>query len=277
MVNEDITDPIGPVYLYAYVQNSEIATYGGFQHGLPQQLIPSSDVRVAAYHGYYAATALADAQVGRVMAAFHQRKRSEVDNTIIIFTADHGCFLGSKSMYAKHNVYEEAARVPLIIIPPVFDPENQYTNSLGKTSYTPIEMLDLYPTIMEMAGIGTAANYSMIDGVSMISILENPLTSPGLKRFMITQNPANTPGIMSYSFRTWNYWYVIHIQGDTTGGSIIGRELYNYQTDPREIDNLISNPVYADVAYIFPTDIDSYMSLRWTGINGLGPFNAPIN
>jgi arylsulfatase A-like enzyme len=169
-------------------------------------------------------------------------------------------------MYAKHNVYEEAARVPLIIVPPAFDPEKQYTNSLGKISNTPVEMLDLYPTIMKMAGIGDPTTFP---------VLENPLTHPRMKRFMISQNPAYASGIMSYSLRTWWYRYVIHIQGGATGGLIIGRELYHYPTDSPEINNFINNPYFAEVVSTFEAEVEVYKSLRWTGINGLVPFDAP--
>lgn len=93
-------------------------------------------------HGYYAAVSYMDAQLGKVLDALKEKGLDK--NTIIILWGDHGWHLGDHGLWNKHTNFENATRVPLII----FDP----SIASGKSD-TPVEFLDIYPTLCDLAGI----------------------------------------------------------------------------------------------------------------------------
>ena len=92
--------------------------------------------------GYYASVAYLDAQVGKVMEALE--KSGKRDETIVIFTSDHGFHLGEHDFWAKVSLRDESAKVPLIISIPGKKPA--VCNSF-------VELLDLYPTLSSLCGL----------------------------------------------------------------------------------------------------------------------------
>lgn len=96
--------------------------------------------------GYYASVAYMDAQVGKVLAALKQAGLD--DNTIVIFTSDHGYHLGEHDFWAKVSLREESAAVPLIISVPGKPPA--VCDSL-------VELLDLYPTLASLCELDAPA------------------------------------------------------------------------------------------------------------------------
>jgi arylsulfatase A-like enzyme len=98
--------------------------------------------RMRAY--YYANVEMIDTQVGRILDALE--RRGTLDNTIIIFTSDHGDNLGDHGLVQKWAPYEEVTRVPLIISAP-----NRFEG--GRTVDAMVQLFDLGPTILEWAGV----------------------------------------------------------------------------------------------------------------------------
>ena len=180
---------------------------------------------------YYAFTSLIDQQVGRIIK--HLEKTSLLESTIIIFTADHGQTLGSHGGLIDKgwHHFEEIQRIPLII----YLPEKYYKNGRKKGEVLKewISLADLYPTILELAD--AEFNESEIHGKSFLPILKN---EPVKERdtIFIEFNGVNSLATSMVTVRKDNFKY---------GWNCSNRdELYDLESDPYEVKNLIDNPRY---------------------------------
>lgn len=169
---------------------------------------------------YYAATSFMDAQVGRLLQAVDQLGLA--DDTIIVFTSDHGFLLGEHGQWQKQLLFEESARVPLIIRVPGM-------RSAGQHSPRTVEMLDLYPTLTDLAGL---PRYERNEGASLSRLLVKPDDASWAKPALSQVNGGR-------SVRTERYRYI-----EWEGGKS-GRELYDHISDPLEEVNLVDDPRYA--------------------------------
>jgi iduronate 2-sulfatase len=116
-------------------------------------------------HGYYASLSFMDAQLGRVLDELERLKL--VENTIVVLWGDHGYHLGDHGLWTKHTNYEQANRIPLIVVAPgVTEPK---THSLSL-----VETVDIFPTMCELAGIEMVRGPQPIDGQSFAAVLKNP-------------------------------------------------------------------------------------------------------
>ena len=116
-------------------------------------------------HGYYASTAYVDAQIGRVTAALKRLGLEE--NTIVVLWGDHGWHLGDLSIWTKHTNYEQANRIPILVVAPGVAKPGSSTRQLTET-------VDLYPTLAELAGLPAPKGPQAIDGKSLLPVLKNP-------------------------------------------------------------------------------------------------------
>jgi len=174
--------------------------------------------RRQAMQGYYASVSFMDAQVGRLIDALDRLKLT--DSTIIVFTSDHGYHMGEHGLWQKRSLFEESARVPLVIVAPGVTPN-------GAVAQSPISQVDLYPTLAELCGIKGPKN---LQGQSLNPMLKDPnATGRGW---------AVTQGTNGYSLRTARWRYTEWDAGK------LGRELYDHEADPKEIKNLASDPAY---------------------------------
>jgi iduronate 2-sulfatase len=112
-------------------------------------------------HGYHAATSFMDAQLGKVVDCLDQTGLAE--DTIIVLWGDHGWHLGDHGMWCKHTNYEEAVRIPFMIVAPEV--------AAGQTCKSFRETVDIYPTVCEMAGVSAPTD---LDGKSFNTLLKNP-------------------------------------------------------------------------------------------------------
>jgi uncharacterized sulfatase len=174
---------------------------------------------------YYAAISFVDAQIGRLLDAFD--RLGLADNTIIVFWSDHGYHLGEHGLWFKQSCFEEAARVPLIICTPSM-------KTVGKTSRRLIELVDLYPTLAELTGLTPPKN---LEGYSLRPLLDDPEASWDHPAFTQVEHGPG-PG---HSVRTDRFRYTQWLFGRR------GSELYDQESDPQELHNLVSDPKYADV------------------------------
>lgn len=193
----------------------------------------TNDLRRQALQAYYASISFMDAQVGRVMKALDDNGLA--DNTIIVFTSDHGYHMGEHGLWQKQSLFEGSARVPLLIVAPG-------TAGKGTVVKTPVSHLDLYPTLAELAGVPAPAN---LQGQSLVPLLQNP-TAKGrgwaLSQVMRGGNfnrQGAAPSVMDkgksffgYSLRTARWRYTEWDEGRA------GRELYDHDHDPQELTNL---------------------------------------
>ena len=106
----------------------------------------TDDLRRQTLQAYYASISFMDAQVGRVIDSLE--KNGLADDTVIVFTSDHGYHMGEHGLYQKMSLFEGSARVPLLIVAPG-------TSQAGAVVKTPVSHVDLYPTLLELIGVVT--------------------------------------------------------------------------------------------------------------------------
>jgi len=174
---------------------------------------------------YFAAISFVDAQIGRLLDALRDLGLEE--STIVVFWSDHGYHLGEHGLWFKQSCFEESAKTPLIISVPGL-------NSAGKLCRKNVELIDIYPTLAALTG-QTPPND--LDGLSLVPLLKNPGMEWDHPAYTQVQR-SNFPG---HSVRTALWRYTEWDFGKK------GVELYNEETDPQELNNLASNPLYSGV------------------------------
>lgn len=174
---------------------------------------------------YYAAITFVDAQIGRVLDAVDRLGLG--DNTVIVFWSDHGYHLGEHGLWFKQSCFEEATRVPLIIRTPGM-------KTAGQVSPRLVELVDLYPTLAELAQLTPPTN---LEGFSVRPLLDDPNASWDHAAYSQVQRPGG-PG---HSVRTPRWRYTEWDFGSK------GRELYDHDADPQELHNLAADPASAKV------------------------------
>ncbi len=167
---------------------------------------------------YYACISFVDAQVGRLLDALEAEGLAE--RTVVVFLGDNGYHLGEKGKWSKDSsLYEPAVKVPLLIAAP-----GPYAR--GAASPRTVELVDLYPTLAELAGARLPGGE---DGVSLLPLLREP----GAPRDRAAVSLAAWNGeIVGRTLRTERYRYTEWFGGDR------GVELYDYEQDPHELGNL---------------------------------------
>jgi iduronate 2-sulfatase len=173
--------------------------------------------------GYFASVSFMDAQVGRLLKALEKLKLA--DKTIVVFISDHGWMLGEHGQWQKQALFEQAARVPMIIYVPK-------GKGNGKTSPRVVELVDIYPTIAELCGLSAPAGFQ---GKSLKPLLENPKAAWDKPAFTQVTS-ADRHG---RSIRTERWRYTEWAEGKA------GAELYDQEKDPQELKNLALDGNYA--------------------------------
>ena len=191
----------------------------------------NDDLRRKAVQAYFASISFMDAQVGKVLDALERLGLAE--NTIVVFTSDHGYHLGEHGLWQKMSLFEQSARVPLILAGPGIP-------SKGAKAETPVGLIDLYPTLTEMCDVQSPEN---LQGQSLVSILNNP-TETG-RGWSLTQVTRRRTGpkknwVYGYTLRTDRWRYTEWDNGDE------GRELYDHDQDSLEQTNLIESGDHAE-------------------------------
>lgn len=202
----------------------------------------TDDLRRQARQAYYASVSFMDAQTGRVLDALDRLGLR--DNTIVVFTSDHGYHLGEHGLWQKQSLFEESARVPMIIAGPG-------VNRPGSVAASPVGLIDLYPTLTELCGVKAP---EVMQGQSLRPILKDATATGrgwaltqvvrggGFKRFGASPSVGdNVRRFFGYSLRTPRWRYTEWDEGKE------GRELYDHEADPNEITNLADDPAQAAV------------------------------
>ncbi len=191
-------------------------------------LTTTPDQRRAAIRGYLATVSYMDAQAGRVLDALKRLKLEE--NTIVIFAADHGWHLGEHGLWHKRSLFEESARVPFLVAAPGAKGNGQRSAGL-------VELLDVYPTLCDLAGVPAPAN---LQGKSLRPVLNNPLASFHEGAFTQARRGAKAEH-WGRSVRTARWRCTEWDEGRN------GIELYDHAADPHEFTNLANDPKHAAV------------------------------
>ncbi len=189
----------------------------------------TDEQRLQARQAYWASISYMDSQVGRVLEAVE--RLGFADDTIVVFTSDHGYHLGEHGLWQKRSLFENSARVPLIIRVPG-------AAASGGRAPHPVELLDLYPTLADLCGL-QAPEY--LDGISLRPVLDDP--DHRSREGAVTQT-VTPQGRFGYSIRTLRWRYVEY---QARGDDGAARQLFDYVNDPGETVNLAGDPEYAEI------------------------------
>ena len=202
---------------------------------------------------YYSTTSFVDAQIGRVL---DKLKETGLDkNTIVVFTSDHGYHLGEKGHWQKQSLYDRATRVPLIISGPGILSNKRIKNS-------PVELVDLYKTLMDLTGISTP---EFVQGHSLKNILTSnskPIRKSALSELRIYSDGSLAQG---YSIKTDRYRLTRWLHKDERY-----LELYDHKYDFNENKNLVYEDNYSRVRDSLDIILTKRIEEAQNKPNGLG-------
>ncbi|WP_182869938.1 carbonic anhydrase [Rhodopirellula sp. JC639] len=198
----------------------------GFE-GVPQQGPLSEALQREIIHGYYASVSYVDAQIGLLLAELETLGLA--DKTTVVLLGDNGFHLGDHGMWGVNSPLEHATRVPLILRPAA-------GKATASTS-SPVESIDLFPTLCELCGIEIPET---ISGRSLVPLIKG--TADQIRDGALTV--FKNRGSIGYSYRTDQYRYTEWVN---QYNRIAARELYDYQADPHETQNRSADPMYAEL------------------------------
>ncbi len=204
-----------------------------FKVGQGFQQTDKADMHRQAQRAYLANISYMDHCLGVVFDALTESKYA--DNTIVMIWGDHGWHLGEKMKYGKTELWEESARVPLIVRVPGVTPPDFKCDGV-------VNLLDMYPTLVELCGLPPNPEN---EGRSFAPLLKNP------------EMGWNHPTLTTYQFKNHSLTdgrYRFTTYGGKAGG---GEEFYDHSTDPMEHKNLAaiseSKGIMAKFKTLLPT------------------------
>jgi len=202
------------------------------ERGSARHLVADEPMAQALTANYYATMSMVDDNVGRLLEQLNRLGLAE--NTIIVFTADHGNMLGDRGRWFKGLAYEGSARIPLLVKAPGNSPLSGSFNA-GKVVPQIVENVDVMPTLLQMAGLPSPAEG--IQGKSMVGLVAG--TDPDWKNRAFSQ-------ISYMMLRTPQYKLI------KNGSKELRRqegvyELYDLVIDPREEHDLANDQACAKV------------------------------
>ncbi len=168
---------------------------------------------------YLASISFVDHLVGKLLDALEENGYGE--NTVIVLWSDHGFHLGEKLITGKNTLWDRSTRVPMIFAGPGI--------SQGATTQRPAELLDLYPTLLDLCGLPAREN---LEGHSLLPQLQDP-EAPREHPAITTHGPGN------HGLRTEKWRYIRYADGS--------EELYDMENDPNEFENLADDANYAQI------------------------------
>lgn len=206
--------------LAARKRNGEICNYAPVPSSTDEM---DDSLKRQLIHGYYASTSFVDAQIGKVIRALDELQLAE--NTIVVLWGDHGFHLGDLGIWTKHTNYEQANRIPIVFVAPGTAKRGASTKQLA-------ESVDIYPTLAELAGLPAPTGPQPIDGKSLVPVLKDP--DARVRDHAYHAYPKKRLG---RAIRTERYrmveWTTLSKPKESAE-----YELYDYQTDPLERENL---------------------------------------
>jgi iduronate 2-sulfatase len=230
----------------------------GLASGKKEQDEMTDAQRREALQAYYASVTFMDEQVGVVLDALERLGLS--DSTMIIFTSDHGYHLGEHGLWQKMSLFEESARVPLIIVAPGI-------SIPGTAVGAPVSQVDIAPSAFEWTGSSAPSN---IQGQSLMPMLRDPsATGRGWAMTQVSRGGQNDP-FYGYSLRITRYRYT-----EWDGGTR-GRELYDHDQDPGERTNLADSEAHRAIALELQTNLRDAIQRSFPA-TGKAPELKPMN
>ena len=201
------------------------------RHVIAADVTEVSDDQIrAARRAYFANISYVDRWVGELLSTLDRHGMR--DDTIVVFTADHGDMLGERGLWYKMNFFEHSARVPLIIHAPRL--------LMAGRLATPATLLDIAPTLMDFAGVEPAPQF---DGASLVPFVSRP--EPG--RTVVGEYLGEGAVAPIFMIRR-DRWKFVWSAADPP-------QLYDLDADPAELTNLASGADHVDVVAAYTAEV----------------------
>lgn len=199
-------------------------------------MVKRDELRLREQRKYYRLILTLDAAIGEVRRELERRGLN--DNTVIVFTSDHGHFLGEHGFFGKWTMFEESIRIPFIIADPRLPAGHR-----GRTSPALALNIDVAPTLLDLAGVTVPPD---MQGKSLLPLLSDP-DAPLRDEFFYEHLYAHGPNPPSHierseGVRTRDWKYIVY--PDQTGPA--REQLFHVHADPLEKTDLAADPAYAD-------------------------------
>jgi arylsulfatase A-like enzyme len=223
--------------------------YGGGQTSFAKHaeatrgVVPADELR-ATRRSYAAAISFVDEQIGRILAALEER--GEWENTLILFTADHGDMMGDHLLYRKTFPYEGSVNIPMIVRWPA---SLGLKVKRGQVRQDLAELRDVFPTFLDAAGLPRP---SSVEGLSLLDILRG---KPGRTLLDLEHASCYAPkdGWVALMDQRYKYIYFEHTAQ---------QQLFDLSRDPQELDNLAANPASAKLVKQWRQKMIEHLSIR---------------
>ncbi len=197
------------------------------KHGCNEVDVKNPDNLRAVHRAYLACVSYCDEKVGELLETLDQCGLT--DDTIVIFTSDHGDMLGHRGMVQKRSFYEYSSRIPLIFRFPKGFP----TGAAGTVCNDLVSIVDIVPTMLELVGI---TDYLPVDGRSLIPQLQGR-TDPDLRVFCEHHSESVTGTCFMIRKGKYKYNYIYQRES----------QLFDLERDPEEWNNLSGKPEYRKI------------------------------
>ncbi len=195
--------------------------------------------------GYYACITHVDEQIGRILNVLEKRKILE--ETLILFTSDHGDMTGDHNLWRKSYAYESSARIPML----VRWPSGLVAAARGQRIAAPVELRDVFPTFLDAAG---ASPRRSLDGASLLSLCRNPQAewrSVLDLEHDICYSPRNNWNALTDG----NTKYIFHaLDGE--------EQLFSLRQDPNELQDLAGSPSHETLLRSWRARMIEHLSIR---------------
>ena len=198
--------------------------FGALPYALRARRLPPLSLRAArlARRGFYALCTHIDHQIRLVIGTLREQKL--LDHTAIVFVSDHGDMLGNHRQWAKALMYEDSAKVPMILVPPAADARA----GPGRVDARLVELVDVMPTLLDLAGIPIPPT---CEGLSLLSDRQRPC---------LYGEHYEVPGVATRMVRDARYKLIYYPAGNRV-------QLFDLQEDPHEMQDRADNAALCDV------------------------------
>ena len=188
-----------------------------------EEMFTGPEERNSALAAYFGLCSWADHNVGRILAALNTAGLN--DNTLVVYTSDHGDNLGARGVWGKSTLYQESVSVPMIVAGP---------GILPGVCETAVDLLDLYPTILQGVGLGPATEMADRPGRSLLELAREPVDE---ERVILSEYHALGSNVAGYMVRKgrWKFHYY----------GRFASELFDLKNDPEELHDLAGDPAHA--------------------------------
>jgi arylsulfatase A-like enzyme len=223
---------------FAYQPSSELKSYADIQKFDSYSAKEFDHLSMASQkeliHGYYAAVSYVDAQIVQLMSELDRLDIRK--NTILILLGDHGRHLGDHGLWDSNSNFEQATHSLLMMSIP--------GKKAGVKPVATSEFVDIFPTLCHLTNVPVPP---YLDGISLVPAIDRPESE--IKGYALSQSPAGKD-VMGYSIRTKRFRYTEWLSSSYrtylpyNAKYVAGREMYDYEKDPLETENILDKPEY---------------------------------